>query len=100
MFRPEDKANACIRCQGKVFDAEKVFVSHGLFHKNCFKCFDCKVSLDSTNVYEGSNEIFCKKCYGNHFGIHGFGYGGFGSVPTLTAGGNESKADYHFTQFF
>jgi hypothetical protein len=45
-------------------------------------------------------EIYCRGCYGKRFGLHGYGYGGFGSIPALTAGGEETRMEYHFTQFF
>ena len=35
-------ADCCPKCDGKVFDAEKVTTAKGTrYHKNCFRCFDC-----------------------------------------------------------
>lgn len=101
IIKSDTPADACIRCSGKVFQAEKMIVSHGLFHKTCFSCADCHVSLDSTKANDGPNrEIYCQHCYSRRYGLHGYGYGGFGSIPALTAGGNETKLDYHFKEFF
>ena len=84
-----------------MFDAERIISAHGMFHKTCFKCADCQVSLDSTKANDAPNkEVYCHKCYGKYFGLHGDGFGGAGSLPALTAGGNEVKMEYHFTQFF
>ena len=86
----------------KVFEAEKVLTSSGMFHRPCFKCAECGSGLDATKVCENAQnrEVYCAKCYGKVVGLHGYGHGGFGSIPALTAGGNETKSEYHFTQFF
>ena len=41
-------------------------VTHfGFFHKSCYNCHDCHISLDASKACElGTNkEIFCKNCY-------------------------------------
>ena len=40
---------ACPRCQGKVFEAEKMMTKNRLYHKQCFTCYQCKHSLDYSN---------------------------------------------------
>jgi len=97
----DDDKLACIRCRGKVFEAEKVVASHGMFHRSCYSCADCNKALEAGRGCDAPNrEVYCKSCYGNLFGLHGYGFGGFGSLPALTAGGGEVKTEYHYTQFF
>ena len=43
----------CPRCQGKVFEAEKMVTRIGSYHRNCFSCIECKKKLDSVTCCEG-----------------------------------------------
>ena len=43
--------------------------------QRCLRCALCGKSLDSTNLNEHEEEIYCKACYGKSFGPKGFGYG-------------------------
>merc|ERR1719244_1164533 len=62
-------ADACPRCNGKVFEAEKCVTKVGSFHQNCFSCIECTRKLDSVTCCEGPDgEIYCKACYANYFG--------------------------------
>ncbi|KER31853.1 LIM domain protein [Opisthorchis viverrini] len=69
----------CPRCGKRVYDAEKAIgCPSGLnFHKACFRCKTCGKSLDSTTLctQKEEQEIYCKGCYGKHFGPKGFGFG-------------------------
>ena len=49
-----DKAT-CPRCEGKVFEAERMVTRVGNFHKNCFSCIECNKKLDSTTCCEGTS---------------------------------------------
>lgn len=49
----EGDVNKCPRCNGKVFEAERMASSKNVFHKKCFNCLDCHRSLDSSLVNEG-----------------------------------------------
>lgn len=62
--------DACPRCQGKVFPAEKMTSNNGSFHKKCFTCGDCRRALDPSLVCDGpaGGDIFCRNCYGRRFG--------------------------------
>ena len=72
-----------------------------LFFPSCYSCADCNKGLEAGRGCDAPNrEVYCKACYGNLFGLHGYGFGGFGSLPALTAGGGEVKTEYHYTQFF
>jgi len=62
-------SDACPRCQGKVFEAEKCPTKVGPFHSNCFSCIECTRKLDSVTCCEGPDgEIYCKACYAGYFG--------------------------------
>ena len=53
-------------------------VSHfGYYHRTCYNCHDCHLTLDSTKTYElgTTKEIYCKNCYSSHLGLAGYGYG-------------------------
>lgn len=64
-----DSKDACPRCGGKVFEAEKMTGKYGLYHKKCFKCLKCKRSLDYQMLSEGpDNEVYCKNCYSYEHG--------------------------------
>ena len=60
---------ACIRCNCKVFDTEKVMSSHGIYHLACLSCSNCATSLSQANFYAGPEKgIYCRNCYDS---IHG-----------------------------
>lgn len=63
--------NRCRRCSGKVFAAEKMLTSNGLFHKECFTCYLCSCNLSPNSCNAGPNgEIFCQYCYKEEYGIY------------------------------
>ena len=65
----EEDPDSCIRCKGKVFEAEKIVAKAGLIHKYCLGCNDCKCNLDASSFYNGADgEIYCKHCYAKKFG--------------------------------
>merc|ERR1739846_216271 len=65
----ENDKLTCPRCNGKVFEAERMVTRIGSFHKSCFSCIECNKKLDSVTVCEGpDNEIYCKSCYSFEFG--------------------------------
>jgi hypothetical protein len=43
----------CPRCEGKVFEAERMVTRVGSFHRNCYSCIECNKKLDSTTCCEG-----------------------------------------------
>ena len=43
----------------------------------------CNKLMDSTNVTQREEELFCKTCYGRNFGPKGYGFGG-GSAGVLS----------------
>jgi len=65
----EESPEACIRCKGQVFEAEKQVVKSGVIHKYCMTCNTCNCNLDASSFYNGHDgEIYCKHCYANKFG--------------------------------
>ena len=55
----------CPRCQGAVFDAEKIGFGGKVFHQNCFNCVTCNVKLDSLNAQSIAKNVYCRGCYQN-----------------------------------
>jgi len=82
----------CGRCGKSVYSNEEIIAAGGSWHKRgCFTCKDCNKSLDSNIVAErkseeegGVGEIYCRNCYGKHFGPTGYGYGGGAGALTNT----------------
>jgi len=65
----DDAADACIRCKGRVFEAEKVPTKHGLFHKYCLSCNECHCNLDASTFFSAQDtEVYCRHCYAVLFG--------------------------------
>lgn len=66
----------CRRCGYPVYAAEQRNSKHGMWHKRCFSCAECRKSLDSTNLCDAPDgEIYCRGCYGRHYGPKGVGFG-------------------------
>ncbi|XP_077293234.1 muscle LIM protein at 60A isoform X2 [Arctopsyche grandis] len=66
----------CMRCGFPVYAAEQMISKNKIWHKRCFSCSDCHRSLDSTNLCDApTGEIFCRGCYGRHYGPKGVGFG-------------------------
>eukprot|EP01128_Nolandella_sp_AFSM9_P006103 TRINITY_DN3069_c1_g5_i1.p1 TRINITY_DN3069_c1_g5~~TRINITY_DN3069_c1_g5_i1.p1 ORF type:complete len:185 (-),score=32.16 TRINITY_DN3069_c1_g5_i1:159-671(-) len=63
----------CARCNGRVYEAEKVLAIGKPWHQKCLKCPECNKRLDSTTLTEHDDEVYCKACYGKKFGPTGFG---------------------------
>ena len=66
-IKGETEMDTCPKCKGKVFEAEKIMSSRFSFHKNCFKCTACNLTLDVSSVQEDgvNGSIYCKNCYTN-----------------------------------
>jgi len=68
----DGEKTSCPRCNGKVFEAEKMITKHSCYHKRCFSCKSCKCLLDYFSAAEGpDNEIYCRVCYRRAFGPGG-----------------------------
>ena len=42
----EDGDASCPRCNGKVFEAEKMISMRNVYHKRCFTCKECERPMD------------------------------------------------------
>ncbi|KAK9498199.1 hypothetical protein O3M35_004066 [Rhynocoris fuscipes] len=70
------EGKGCLRCGFEVYAAEQMISKNRIWHKRCFNCGDCHRSLDSTNLNDGPDgDIYCRGCYGRHFGPRGVGFG-------------------------
>ena len=70
----DNDPDKCPRCQGKVFDAEKMQMKIGNYHKKCFSCSLCKRQLDYSNACHDMDEIYCNNCYLKNYGPVGVKY--------------------------
>ena len=63
---------ACPRCLGKVFAAEKIQVAKDkCFHHECFTCFSCQHILSINTAQELQGEVFCQSCYSDQTSADG-----------------------------
>ena len=70
-----EPGTGCPRCGGVVFAAELVISKGRNWHRKCYKCHDCTKVLDSIIACDGpDNDVYCKTCYGKHWGPHGYGF--------------------------
>ncbi len=66
------EGEGCPRCGGAVFAAEMMLSRGREWHKKCFKCNDCKKTLDSIIACDGPDkDVYCRTCYGKRWGPHG-----------------------------
>ena len=72
--------DCCPRCNGKVFEAERMAMKVGNYHRKCFSCCLCKRQLDLSLACDGPNDVFCNNCYFKNFGPVGVKY----QVPSET----------------
>eukprot|EP01117_Protostelium_nocturnum_P019597 TRINITY_DN8539_c0_g1_i4.p1 TRINITY_DN8539_c0_g1~~TRINITY_DN8539_c0_g1_i4.p1 ORF type:complete len:613 (-),score=298.29 TRINITY_DN8539_c0_g1_i4:108-1946(-) len=63
-FREEGETNKCESCSKSVYAAERLLVEDKsgkrLFHKTCFKCSVCNLTLDLRNYGSKNGVIYCK----------------------------------------
>lgn len=50
----------CPRCHKAVYMAEKMMGAGFAWHKSCFNCNECHKRIESTNLCERDDEIYCK----------------------------------------
>ena len=64
---PTCVTDPCFRCNKQVYQLDKVGpVRRVLYHKQCFRCFDCNTSLNLKSFCQNANDkndkhIYCKK---------------------------------------
>ena len=56
--------DSCLKCQGKVYDLERITSKSGVWHRQCFNCSGCKCNLTSTldDAYDEQGQLYCKPC--------------------------------------
>ncbi|XP_065845145.1 cysteine and glycine-rich protein 1-like [Oscarella lobularis] len=84
-------APKCPVCNKSVYANEEVAHEQKKYHKACFRCSKCGKGLDSLNVCNRDDKLFCKRCYGQEYGIGGYGFG-MGAGVLGTDGGKGSAA--------
>ena len=63
------RRDTCPRCQGTVFEAEKIVARSHDYHKKCLNCKECKSKLDASNFYDAPDQdVYCYGCYSVRFG--------------------------------
>ena len=70
----ESDPDCCPRCFGKVFEAERMAMKIGNYHRKCFSCGLCKRQLDLSLACDGPDDVFCNNCYFKNFGPVGVKY--------------------------
>lgn len=101
-----DSDNPCPRCNGKVFEAEKMISMRHVYHKKCFSCKECQrpldqfiacdapdgnfiqknVSYDTYNfrVFDSSiGEVVCRPCYQKKYSCSAFTLSGADMLKLL-----------------
>ncbi|GAA5863333.1 hypothetical protein JCM8547_006950 [Rhodosporidiobolus lusitaniae] len=63
----------CPRCRTVVYFAEEVRAVGSKWHKRCLRCVACGTTLLPNTVTEREGEPFCKRCYGEKWGLGGQG---------------------------
>ena len=58
-----------MKCQGKVYDLERITSKSGVWHRQCFNCSGCKCNLTSTldDAYDEQGQLYCKPCLKKNF---------------------------------
>ncbi|KAK6195891.1 hypothetical protein SNE40_001225 [Patella caerulea] len=51
----------CAVCDKTCYPQEKQEAGGKTFHKNCFKCIDCKMALKLNNYAQADGILYCKK---------------------------------------
>ena len=56
--------DSCLKCQGKVYDLERITSKSGVWHRQCFNCSGCKCNLTSSldDAYDEQGQLYCKPC--------------------------------------
>ncbi|KAJ1841850.1 hypothetical protein LPJ70_004063, partial [Coemansia sp. RSA 2708] len=62
----------CPRCNGRIYAAEQGMAAGRKYHKRCIRCRACDAPINSLQLTERDNDIYCKQCYAKHFGPQGF----------------------------
>eukprot|EP00232_Nephroselmis_pyriformis_P005986 CAMPEP_0182912252 /NCGR_PEP_ID=MMETSP0034_2-20130328/37413_1 /TAXON_ID=156128 /ORGANISM="Nephroselmis pyriformis, Strain CCMP717" /LENGTH=239 /DNA_ID=CAMNT_0025048911 /DNA_START=74 /DNA_END=789 /DNA_ORIENTATION=+ len=61
-----DKCDACTKT---VYALEKIDVQGSIYHKNCFRCTQCKTALNMGNVGTIDSKLYCQAHYMENFKV-------------------------------
>lgn len=61
-FKPP-QTEKCAICTKSVYAAERCEAGGKIYHKNCFKCSQCKMPLNLNNYQQAEGIIYCKNHY-------------------------------------
>ena len=61
--------NACKRCGKAAYAAESYDIDANRFHRTCFKCAECKITLAPASFATVDGELFCKR-HATHRTVH------------------------------
>lgn len=61
--------NACKRCGKPAYAAESYDIDANRFHRTCFKCAECKITLAPASFTTVDGELFCKR-HATHRTVH------------------------------
>ncbi|CAG7718968.1 unnamed protein product [Allacma fusca] len=68
----------CVMCNKRVYAMEKLEVSSKIYHKNCFRCSQCKCLLRMDTFTQNQGVLFCTPHFKQLFKIKGNYDEGFG----------------------
>ncbi|GAA5827755.1 hypothetical protein JCM11251_007658 [Rhodosporidiobolus azoricus] len=70
---PARNKDLCPRCNTVVYFAEEVRAVGAKWHKRCLRCSSCSTTLSPNTLTEKEGQPYCKKCYGETWGLGGMG---------------------------
>lgn len=53
-------ASACKVCSQHVYQMEKMLAEKSIYHKRCFRCYQCKIQLRVDNYSSHEGQVYCK----------------------------------------
>lgn len=87
----------CPRCNGKVFEAEKMISMRHVYHKKCFSCKECQRPLDHFIACDAPDgEVVCRPCYQKKYSCSAFTLSGADMLKlldTTTIKSNDEDKD-------
>lgn len=70
----------CPGCSKSVYFAEQVKAIGKTWHKDCLRCSECSIFLDSSRLTEKDGNPLCRRCYNKLHGPAGSGYALWGKA--------------------
>ncbi|KAF7258871.1 hypothetical protein EG68_03972 [Paragonimus skrjabini miyazakii] len=57
------KSEKCVRCSKPVYANERIEAGDKVWHRLCFRCSVCGMSLNLNNYNQSDQILYCKKHY-------------------------------------